>query len=299
LVFARVEDVPDGLVRTPLQRVVQLLKRHRDARFAGHEMESERPISMILTTIAALAYRGELNLEAALADILGKIDSFVVKENGLWKVANPVNPRENFADRWNLPGSKRADAFFEWTKWIRQDLGLLDEAESETEARGVLQEALAVKVGAPPRSGSAVVVASAVPPLADSSHRQPPPWPVAPINRVEVAASVHRDRNASKSLFQLSERPIPKRKHLRFKARTDAPPPYEIKWQVVNTGTEARAAGRNQLRGGFDDGEAKSQHGDVRWEETAYYGTHTIEAFVVKDGRCVARSGLLKVRVGA
>lgn len=32
--YASIEDVPDLLVRTPLQRVVQILKRHRDIRFS-------------------------------------------------------------------------------------------------------------------------------------------------------------------------------------------------------------------------------------------------------------------------
>jgi hypothetical protein len=39
---------------------------------------------------------------------------------------------------------------------------------------------------------------------------------------------------------------------LKFEAATNIPPPYEVYWQVVNTGNEATAAG--QLRGGFDKG---------------------------------------------
>jgi len=69
-----------------------------------------------------------------------------------------------------------------------------------------------------------------------------------------------------------------------------------VKWQIVNTGAEAAAAGREQLRGGFEDGEGAL--GSVKRESTAYLGTHTIEAFVIKDDVCIARSGktLVKVR---
>jgi hypothetical protein len=99
----------------------------------------------------------------------------------------------------------------------------------------------------------------------------------------------------SKALWRLTDRAVPKDFGIRFEARTNAPRPYEVKWQVVNTGTEAAAAGGGQLRGGFDDGEGEC--GLVRWESTRYRGTHWIEAFVIKDGVCVARSGPCYVRV--
>jgi hypothetical protein len=44
-----------------------------------------------------------------------------------------------------------------------------------------------------------------------------------------------------------------------------------------------------QLRGDFYESE-KGSNG-VRWESTAYAGTHWVEAFIVKSGVCVARSG--------
>lgn len=47
--YAQIDQVPDALVRTPLQRLVQVLKRHRDARFSGQPEERDRPISVILT----------------------------------------------------------------------------------------------------------------------------------------------------------------------------------------------------------------------------------------------------------
>lgn len=42
-----------------LQRIVQILKRHRDIMFNGDE---DKPISIIITTLASRAYRGETNL---------------------------------------------------------------------------------------------------------------------------------------------------------------------------------------------------------------------------------------------
>jgi hypothetical protein len=56
--------------------------------------------------------------------------------------------------------------------------------------------------------------------------------------------------------------------------------------------TAARSAGG--LRGEFYDSEGGQ---GVRWETTRYAGTHWVEAFVVKEGVCVARSGRKYVRI--
>ncbi|PLY00760.1 MAG: hypothetical protein C0623_06630 [Desulfuromonas sp.] len=53
--YKAMDDVPKRLVRTPLQRSIQLMKRHRDVYFDGRE---GCPISIILTTICAHKYNG-------------------------------------------------------------------------------------------------------------------------------------------------------------------------------------------------------------------------------------------------
>jgi hypothetical protein len=81
---------------------------------------------------------------------------------------------------------------------------------------------------------------------------------------------------------------------LTFEARTDVPAPFDVYWQVVNTGSEATRA--NGLRGGFDRGVV--ERGTVmRREATAYTGSHTIECFIVKHGHLVARSGAFVVNI--
>ena len=50
-----IEEVPQWRVKTPLQRVVQLLKRHRDLYF--QQDQDDKPVSIIITTLAAQAYR--------------------------------------------------------------------------------------------------------------------------------------------------------------------------------------------------------------------------------------------------
>ena len=300
-IYASVEAVPDGLVRSPLQRVVQILKRHRDVRFAGHKWESEKPISMIITTLAALAYEGQMDIEEALYGFLDRVEEYkdsgiIQNRDGQWFIPNPVNPSENFANRWNETGSNRAAAFFEWVAWVRQDLSMAREKAFDADAKEYIVEALDTKT---PRfiSGAPVLaVPESVPTLGSISHKQSPPWPMDIRYHVKVTGQVRRSVLAVRNLYRLTGRAVPKSYGIAFHAETDTPTPYTVKWQVVNTGQEAAADGPGQLRGGFVDGD--SPNGNTRVEHTKYNGTHTIEAFVIKDNLCVARSGPVDVRVG-
>jgi hypothetical protein len=106
-----VEDVPAWYVKTTLQRTVQALKRHRDLFFA--DAAEDRPASIIITTLAARAYTGTGTLYEVLVDVTKKMPTIVEHETGIWVVRNPVQPRENFADRWrSKPGSD--EHFFRW-----------------------------------------------------------------------------------------------------------------------------------------------------------------------------------------
>ena len=44
------------------------------------------------------------------------------KDNGEWEIQNPVDPDENFADKWHENNYEKANAFFQWVDWLKQDL---------------------------------------------------------------------------------------------------------------------------------------------------------------------------------
>lgn len=69
-------------------------------------------------------------------------------------------------------------------------------------------------------------------------------------------------------------------------------PNCKIYWQVVNTGEEARE--KNCLRGQF---EQSNIYNYGRHECTAYTGTHWVQAFVVNDGICIAKSKEILVKI--
>lgn len=77
-----IEDVPAWRVRTPLQRTVQLLKRHRDLFFP--EDDDKKPASIVITTLAARAYTGETDLEVALRNVAGKMSGQIDYRDGKW-----------------------------------------------------------------------------------------------------------------------------------------------------------------------------------------------------------------------
>jgi len=140
-ISASVDQIPDHKVKTPLQRAIQLLKRHRDCMFAG-DCEF-RPISIIITTLAAHAYNEETTIAGALQSILTNMDRYIEDRDGVAWVANPVNPSENFADKWVGEPKKRAN-FYTWLDQARRDFGLYLRAskydEMPTELRKNLGE---------------------------------------------------------------------------------------------------------------------------------------------------------------
>lgn len=105
--------------KSVLQQVVQILKRHRDIMFR-HDHD-DKPISIIITTLAGMAYQGEENLVDALYNVIKRMESFIYKnERNEYVVKNPVNPEENFADKWTSH-PKRQHNFFLWLDAVKKD----------------------------------------------------------------------------------------------------------------------------------------------------------------------------------
>lgn len=127
---AKIDPVPKySADRFVLQRVVQLLKRHRDIMFDSDDYKKNKeykPISIIITTLATDTYNQEQNLYKALRHIADHMSQNVKDKDGVKWVANPVNKAENFADRW--PDSPREQMFNEWIDKLRRDMDRLEES---------------------------------------------------------------------------------------------------------------------------------------------------------------------------
>jgi hypothetical protein len=126
--------------KLPLQRVVQILKRHRDMMFNGDE---DKPISIIITTLASKAYNKETDIIEALLNVIQKME-FQIEERYSEKykrkikwISNPVNEEENFADKWP-DNSKKQENFYKWLTQVQKDIS------NVTQQRGLMliQESL-------------------------------------------------------------------------------------------------------------------------------------------------------------
>ncbi len=139
LIYASVDEIPKQLVVTKLQRMIQILKRHRDIRFENKDYKDDKPNSMIITILASKVF-SESNGNASLSDLLklfaDKVSTNVELLNrnssnvtgllidridGRYEISNPT-VEENLAERWNDSDNSKKRAFFDWTNWIHSDV---------------------------------------------------------------------------------------------------------------------------------------------------------------------------------
>ena len=107
--------------KTVLQKAIQILKRHRDIMFG---CDDDKPISIIITTLASQAYRGETTLLDALIRIASEMEWNIKRVGCVDWISNPVNPEENFADKW--PGApQKRENFYKWLRNLKNDLQML------------------------------------------------------------------------------------------------------------------------------------------------------------------------------
>ena len=179
--MANVEDVPEYKVKTPLQQSIQILKRHRDIMFADNP--DDKPISVIITTLAAHAYDNEADLLEALQNIIAKMPSLIERdEQGNALVTNPVDPNdppENFADKWKKHPEKEV-RFRKWLEQLKDDLDTALRAGNLSDMIEALKPRFgdrivneAVSKVFPDRSSSAGAVASVAPIISISKPSKP------------------------------------------------------------------------------------------------------------------------------
>lgn len=142
-IYNSIEEIPEGLERSSLQRVIQILKHHRDVYYCRIKKENLKPTSAIITTICTkIAYgiNPSLNVFELLQVIANDFEIYsknqilteeefsnqyenkntIQKSNGKWYIMNPVNPKDNLADSWN-DNPEKAELFFKWVKVMREE----------------------------------------------------------------------------------------------------------------------------------------------------------------------------------
>lgn len=114
--FASVDPLPGPTLSRPLlNRIIQLLKHHRNQTFKG---DKKAPISAIITTLATHSYafhaiREHSSIIEFILQVVSDMPRFITKVEGEESVPNPANPLENFADKWRTRPERR-EAFHLW-----------------------------------------------------------------------------------------------------------------------------------------------------------------------------------------
>lgn len=137
---AQVDQVPENGDKTPLQQVIQILKRHRDSMFE-HDSEC-KPISVIITTLVADGYDGSRTIVDTLKKALNTLSRFSQLGSGV--VPNPVNPEENFADKWDKDEYQHLQLqrnFDNWVERVNSDFSFYFNSESAEAIADSISEA--------------------------------------------------------------------------------------------------------------------------------------------------------------
>lgn len=276
-----IEDLPLYRKKHILQRVIQLLKRHRDIKFGTDE---DKPISIIITTLATKSYTGEESLYEALLNISKIMKQHVTIRNGEYWIENPVNSEENFADKWK-ECPRKAELFFSWLNSLNKLFeNLLNENIDFSEA---LDEAYGyIKKNKQDTTFNSFAYMSNPVDSFNLPYRQTPPWVFKNINTVKINATFKKNNQVFS--YENNGKPLPKYGTIQFVAKTDALEPYTVQWQILNTGEEARLAGNYQLRGGFYPSEADKKN--IKRENTLYKGCHMAQAYIIKNDICIGKS---------
>lgn len=163
--FSSVEEIPHGLDRSALQRVIQLLKYHRDVYYAKlKDGDDLKPISAIINAVAtqiASQYTPYCSVFELLEYVLNELNIYAQQEkltfkeftqmygsrtvfsrpDGKWYISNPANPEDNLADKWNKDG-RIPTHFFRWVKAVRTDLIESLQQENEQQFRTAIENGL-------------------------------------------------------------------------------------------------------------------------------------------------------------
>lgn len=148
-IYASVDEIPEGLERSAMQRVIQILKYHRDVyylKLPRKDSDDLKPISAIINTLVAEISKlanpeyGVFELLKFVLDelsIYAKHQALTVnefarqfgarsaikkdKDSGRWVIQNPANPEDNLADKWN-ENPEIPKFFFKWIEACASDL---------------------------------------------------------------------------------------------------------------------------------------------------------------------------------
>lgn len=281
--YTSIEKVPEYKVKTPLQRIVQILKRHAEVCF-DDDMEY-KPSSIIITTLATKQYQSACLFYNDFFDVITYIiehlkDGIEIRD-GKPCVYNPVNNNEILSMKWEKD-EKYIEAFEKWLMQLMTDFNVGNEDVPYLDKIQYVKRSLFNSDDKQPL----IVNVSSI------SHHKKSKWKECLIKKVSINARCFRNGFRWNELR--SGAAINKNWELKFEVQAKDLKDYEIWWQVTNTGKEAERA--NALRGDFYCSELVEGK-KVRKESALYIGRHYVEAYLIKNGICYGKSLPFEVNI--
>ncbi|WP_069385963.1 SMODS domain-containing nucleotidyltransferase [Cellulosimicrobium cellulans] len=274
----------DTLAHGNLRKVLRLLKYLRD-----YKQTFSVP-SVILTTILGervTAWEADeryVDVPTALKNMLADLDSWLQLHPTMPLLEDPSCPGTSFNHRWD---QKQYENFrnkvTQYSTWVTEAYDETDKNKSITAWQRVFGSdfkapvATAATASAAPAVTEAAVLLPRAPKEEYIEDRYPP---ASTGYTVRVTATVLK-KDGFRAGPLRGFRSIGKQRTLKFDAATDVPRPFDLYWKIRNTGSEAGQNLRGELirDGGYL----------TRTETTQYKGRHYVEAYVVKNGKVVAR----------
>ena len=144
---AEVEELPTYKLKAPLQRCIQILKLHRDLMFKNDP--DRAPISIIITTLAARAYQGQEDVGEALLRIVSTMGDYINAQTP--RVPNPVNPDEDFSDKWDTEEGRSLgleENFWRWLYQAQADFANMATTQDADDLAKLAEKSLGIRLDA-------------------------------------------------------------------------------------------------------------------------------------------------------
>jgi hypothetical protein len=291
---------------TQFRHLIQLLKRFCRSRKDWLELLPNGMKLSMLVDECQSPY--DARIDVAFRDLLERIDQRLESNKAIHNRAHPDQPmitRTTCDDNVVALQEKIQEAL--------EEIATLDESSKQTEkdARGVWDWVFKSDGFFAEYDEATKAVKSEA--VAANSGRSPfdVPWAEKPewVMLCSHSATIRGKWNTSEHGIHWREFPnngpaLDKHLYLRFFGETNVSPPYQVYWQVVNTGTEAVSKGcyRGQIVPSGSVGPSGLRSTTMvekpsRNERTLYRGMHWVEFFVVRGNVCFARSGPFVVNI--
>ncbi|MGW9185523.1 SMODS domain-containing nucleotidyltransferase [Agromyces sp. NPDC055661] len=280
-------DGQNRLASGRLVKVIRLMKYLRDFKdtFSCKSVIFSILLGNSVSDAAAWGEESQYSdVPTALRNIVGALDDYLQDNELMPSIDDPSEPTENYNHRWNQ------DEYANFRTKIHVYRGWIDEAhkeedpeESKVKWRRLFGEKFGTYDTSVKKASEAHLSAQGVRNTDETLEGR---WGIRThLNggyRARVSGRVAKRRGFRDYELSKYGNVVPVGSKINFSIRHNVPSPVDVYWKVRNTGDEA-------MRADCIRGQVERDNGTLsRNEPTAYRGRHYVEAYIVKDGICVA-----------